>query len=67
MTAHERLNAVVARIEADPEGGWRHEEELHAALEELRRAGGEVPARLRDLDDRLIESAIEARFDNLPI
>lgn len=67
MTALERLDAVVAKIEANPETRYDYQEELHAALEQLKLEGGEVPPRLRELDDVLFEEAIEAKFDNLPV
>jgi len=36
-------------------------------LQEIERAGIELPSRLRNLHEQLLEEAIEARFDNLPI
>lgn len=36
-------------------------------LDKMTAAGEPVPARLRRLDAALIDEAIEARFDNLPV
>lgn len=36
-------------------------------LQTIERSGTDVPPRLRNLHEQLIEEAIEARFDNLPI
>lgn len=47
------------RLELQPEFG--------RVLQELEQAGTNVPARLRNLHEQLLEEAIEARFDNLPI
>ena len=41
--------------------------EFGRVLQELEQAGTAVPARLRNLHELLLEEAIEARFDNLPI
>lgn len=40
---------------------------LEAALLQLEQDGMRVPARLRNLNDALIQEQIEDRFDNLPV
>lgn len=37
------------------------------ALKRLAEAGSHVPAHMRDLDAALLDEAIEARFDNMPV
>lgn len=37
------------------------------ALKRLAEAGSPVPARMRNLDAALLDEAIEARFDNMPV
>ena len=41
--------------------------QLGRMLDTMRRAGTPIPVRLRNLHDQLVEEAIEARFDNLPL
>ena len=41
--------------------------ELDRAMKDLETTGTAIPARLRNLHEQLLEEAIEARFDNLPI
>lgn len=41
--------------------------EFSKVLERIRRAGLEVPSRLRQLDDRLTEECVEDQFDNMPV
>ena len=36
-------------------------------LQNLEQMGADVPPRLRNLHEQLLEEAIEARFDNLPV
>lgn len=38
-----------------------------SVLDRLRAEGVEIPSRLRRLDDRLCDEALEARFDNMPV
>lgn len=52
---------------ASPETRLRLQPELGRLLQELEQAGTTVPARLRNLHEQLLEEAIEAQFDNLPI
>ena len=41
--------------------------ELHALVERARAAGLHVPEAVRELDQRLTDAVIEARFDNMPV
>lgn len=41
--------------------------ELARMVESMERAGMPVPAQVRSLNDQLLDEAIEARFDNLPV
>lgn len=52
---------------ASAETRLRMQPELGRVLQELEQAGTAVPARLRNLHEQLLEEAIEAQFDNLPI
>lgn len=52
---------------ASAESRLRMQPELGKVLQELELAGTSVPARLRNLHEQLLEEAIEARFDNLPV
>lgn len=45
----------------------RLQPELRTAMTQLRDAGVRVPARLRDLNEALVQEEIEAKFDNLPL
>jgi len=52
---------------APPEVRLQMQPDFGKVLQELEQAGTEVPARLRNLHEQLLEEAIEAQFDNLPI
>lgn len=41
--------------------------QLSRIVEDIQKSGGQVPPRLRNLSEQLLEEAIEARFDNLPV
>lgn len=41
--------------------------EFTRILDKLRAQGGDVPDRLKELDSVLVDEAIEARFDNMPL
>ncbi len=53
--------------QASSETRLKLQPELGQVLQELEQAGTAVPARLRNLHELLLEEAIEAQFDNLPI
>ncbi len=42
-------------------------DELHSAIETLRRSGADVSAHLNSLDHALVDEAVEDQFDNMPI
>ena len=41
--------------------------QLTRMVEDMQKSGAPVPPRLRNLNEQLLDEAIEARFDNLPI
>ncbi len=41
--------------------------QLTRMVDEMQKAGAPVPAEMRNLNEQLLEEAIEARFDNLPV
>lgn len=53
--------------EASSEMRLKLQPQFGRVLQELELAGTSVPARLRNLHEQLLEEAIEAQFDNLPI
>jgi len=42
-------------------------DQLHRTLELIKLQGGKVPGQLRRLDLDLVDEAIEAAFDNVPV
>lgn len=54
-----RESSPVKRLELQPAFG--------RVLQDIEQTGLTVPARLRNLHEQLLEEAIEARFDNLPV
>ncbi len=52
---------------ATPDLRLRLQPKFGRVLQDLELAGTSVPARLRNLHEQLLEEAIEARFDNLPV
>jgi len=71
MTAHdlirdaEHLQTRIAG--AAPDTRLRLQPEFTRLLDRLRQQGEQVPSHLRQLDARLMDEAIEAGFDNLPV
>ena len=62
------LDDLQKKIDAvSPKERAQFQPELHRLVERIVAAGGEVPARVLDLDTTLTEEAIEAQFDNLPV
>lgn len=61
----ERLEAQIS--DASAATRLRLQPEFTRILDRLRREGQPVPSRLRQLDAVLVDEAIEARFDNLPV
>ncbi|WP_137700014.1 DUF342 domain-containing protein [Marimonas lutisalis] len=62
------LETLESRIEALPDDK-RHElqPEIQALVDKMAAEGEQVPDRLRALDERQDDAAIEAQFDNLPV
>lgn len=42
-------------------------EDLHRSLSRIRQGGGKVPGKLHRLDLDLVDEAVEASFDNMPV
>ncbi len=61
----ENLEQMIAK--AEPERRLALQPQFSELLERMKSAGQTVPNRMRDLDAALIEEAIEARFDNMPV
>jgi hypothetical protein len=69
---HDDLDRELEALEqqiAAAKSGSRHlfQPQLHQLIATVSKAGHEVPARLRELDEELTNDAIEAQFDNLPV
>lgn len=64
----ENAEEIALRI-AQTTGAQRYElhEDLHRSLSRIRLNGGKVPAKLRRLDLDLVDEALEASFDNMPV
>lgn len=54
-------------FDASSDGRLRLQPQFNAVVRRLRAEGADVPRRLRRLDAKLRDEAIEARFDNLPV
>ena len=70
MTQHEleaKLYAILDDMQRDAAHRHRLQPEYHAILKQMAAEGVPVPPRLQDLDMRLIDEAVEAQFDNMPI
>lgn len=59
LVAHIRSAPAARRLELQPK--------LGAVLEKLMLGGVQVPRNMRLLHDELLDEAIEARFDNIPV
>ncbi|WP_135501968.1 hypothetical protein [Roseovarius aestuariivivens] len=46
---------------------YRLQPRLAGLLGQMRDAGEPIPAKLRRLNDELLDEAIEAQFDNMPV
>ncbi|MDC0736806.1 hypothetical protein N6L24_00805 [Cognatishimia sp. SS12] len=64
----EKAHGIASNI-TKSEGGMRYElhEQLHRTLELIKLRGGKVPGALRRLDLDLVDEALEAQFDNMPV
>ncbi|MFK7754575.1 MAG: hypothetical protein AB8B51_18755 [Sedimentitalea sp.] len=61
----ENLEATL--ISAGPEARLSLQPKFSDILQKLSASGQRVPRRLRDLDELLLDEAVEARFDNMPV
>lgn len=61
----ERLETKINGANADTR--LRLQPEFTRILDRIRDEGEQVPGRLRQLDAALVDEAIEARFDNMPL
>lgn len=62
------INELEARVRVTPEKDRaKLQGDLHSLCQKLERAGYAIPDRLRELDEMLTDSQVEAQFDNLPV
>ena len=62
------IDALAREIRESPMGRRAEMQPVFGqALQRLADAGVQVPARLRNLHEQLLEEAMEAKFNNLPI
>lgn len=66
-TLAQELHDLLDRIEQHPVDRHLLQPELHRLLARMKAAGEEVPERLREFDQKLVEEGVEAQFDNLPL
>lgn len=52
---------------ADAQARLKMQGQFERVLHDLKVSGHTVPAKLRRLNDQLIQETVEARFDNLPV
>ena len=62
-----RPNEVLTNIQNCPSNRHIHQPALHAILTNMRQAGMPVPHRLVELENSMLDEAVEAQFDNLPV
>lgn len=62
-----RIDALLQDIDTAGETRYTLQPRLHALLHDMEVIGTRVPPRLRQLDHDLLDEAVEAQFDNLPI
>ncbi|QBF32558.1 hypothetical protein [Thalassococcus sp. S3] len=71
MTQSEMIQfaeTLEARIASSNAAGRQSlQPKLHKLIVQLGENGFDVPRRLKRLDNELVEEAIEARFDNMPV
>lgn len=64
----ERAQGIATHIsEASGSDRFRLHDQLHRTLELIKLKGGKVPGQLRRLDLDLVDEALEASFDNVPV
>lgn len=59
---------IASEISSAPEQDrLKHHDQLHRTLELIKLQGGKVPSQLHRLDLDLVDEAVEASFDNMPV
>ena len=67
-TILEAIATIEDRIDAAPSDSRDAVlSELRSMMSDLRAKGRKVPQRLRELEEMLIDEAVEDQFDNLPV
>ncbi|KAA0920267.1 hypothetical protein FLO80_03895 [Aquicoccus porphyridii] len=67
-TLNQALEALERRIENLPDEKYRLvQKDLHNLVECMLKAGLEPPERVIHLEKALMDAAIEAQFDNMPV
>ena len=62
------LTALIDRIDAThPEAKHRFHSQLSALIDRMDASGERVPPQARHLAEDLVNDAIEAQFDNMPV
>ncbi|MEM7076386.1 MAG: hypothetical protein AAGA28_16275 [Pseudomonadota bacterium] len=61
----QRIHAEILNMDADQQ--YQLQPRLDNVIARSRRAGAPVPADIEKLNAKLIDEAIEAQFDNLPV
>ena len=66
------LNDQLAKLKeeilnGDPETRHRFEPQMAELIEDMENQGGSVPCDIRCLHEELVNEAIEAQFDNMPV
>ena len=62
-----RLNEVLSNIQNCAAGRHQHQPALDAVLTKMRESGLPIPHRLVELNNSMLDEAVEAQFDNLPV
>lgn len=64
----ERAQSIASDIsEASETDRLKLHDQLHRTLELIKLQGGKVPSQLHRLDLDLVDEAVEAAFDNVPV
>ena len=64
----ERAQGIAADIsDASDDDRFTLHDQLHRTLELIKLKGGKVPSQLHRLDLDLVDEAVEASFDNMPV
>ncbi|SLN13643.1 hypothetical protein PEL8287_00547 [Roseovarius litorisediminis] len=65
QTQLERLHRQIEQ--ETPEKRFRFQPKLHHLITTMNKKGEKIPARTKRLHEKLLEEAIEAQFDNMPV